>query len=67
MQAESTPCAARQHLDRLSSRLDREKKELVLFLIDLADFDQKKLGIELGYPSTLACLVGELGLTESSA
>ncbi|MBI4509942.1 MAG: hypothetical protein HY698_09925, partial [Deltaproteobacteria bacterium] len=39
----------------------------VLFLIDLADFDQKKLGIELGYPSTLACLVGELGLTESSA
>ena len=67
MNTEAQPCAARGALNRLSSRLAREKQELVLFLIELADFDRKKLGLELGYPLTLGCLVGELGLTESSA
>src|SRR6476620_8926548 len=63
----SSPSVARQLVDRLSSRLQNEKRELVLFLIELADFDAKKLALELGYPSTLSCLVSELGLTESSA
>src|SRR5881394_881885 len=58
---------ARQSVDRLSSRLPSEKRELVLFLVELADFDAKSLALELGYPSTLGCLVGELALTESSA
>src|SRR6059058_4533578 len=46
---------------------ENEKHELVLFLIELADFDAKKLALELGYPSTLGCLVKELRLSESSA
>jgi hypothetical protein len=58
---------ARQLVERLSSRLDNEKRELVLFLIELAEFDAKKLALELGYPSTLACLIAELRLSESSA
>ena len=58
---------ARQWVERLSSRLENEKRELVLFLIELADFDAKKLALELGYPSTLGCLVTELRLSESSA
>jgi 5-methylcytosine-specific restriction endonuclease McrA len=58
---------ARQLVERLSSRLANETRELVLFLIELAEFDSKKVALELGYPSTLGCLVGELGLTESSA
>jgi hypothetical protein len=71
MSAASASCSvtglARQLVERLSSRLANEKRELVLFLIELAEFDAKKLALELGYPSTLGCLVGELGLTESSA
>src|SRR6185295_4209392 len=69
MNATTPSCAsgARQLVERLSSRLENEKRELVLFLIELAEFDAKKLALELGYPSTLGCLVNELGLTESSA
>src|SRR6478609_2860207 len=63
----SSPSVARQLVERLSSRLENEKRELVLFLIELADFDAKKLALELGYPSTLGCLVTELELSESSA
>jgi hypothetical protein len=62
-----TPTLARLSVERLSSRLENEKRELVLFLIELADFDAKKLALELGYPSTLGCLVTELRLSESSA
>ena len=58
---------ARQLVERLSSRLENEKRELVLFLIELAEFDAKKLALELGYPSTLGCLMTELRLSESSA
>src|SRR4051794_9443940 len=58
---------ARQLVSRLSSRLENEKAELVMFLIELADFDAKKLALELGYPSTLGCLVSELRMSESSA
>jgi hypothetical protein len=65
--ASSGTSAARELVDRLSSRLANEKRELVLFLIELAEFDATKLALELGYPSTLGCLVGELGLTETSA
>src|SRR3954466_7033417 len=65
--ASSSPSVARQLVQRLSSRLENEKRELVLFLIELADFDAGKLALELGYPSTLACLVKELRLSESSA
>jgi hypothetical protein len=61
-----TPTLARQSVERLSSRLENEKRELVLFLIELAGFDAKKLALELGYPSTLGCLVSELRLSESS-
>jgi hypothetical protein len=43
---------ARQLVDRLSSRLANEKRELVLFLIELAEFDARRLALELGYPST---------------
>src|SRR5215470_10180503 len=64
---EGNPTFARQLVERLSSRLANEKRELVMFLIELADFDAKQLALELGYPSTLGCLVGELRLTESSA
>ena len=65
--AETSSSFARQVVARLSSRLENEKRELVLFLIELAELDAKKLALELGYPSTLGCLVAELGLTESSA
>src|SRR5262245_52401702 len=64
---ESTSQFARQLVERLSSRLANEKRELVMFLVELADFDAKQLALELGHQSTLGCLVGELGLTESSA
>src|SRR5581483_9446867 len=67
MNTQVSPSFARQFVDRLSSRLQNEKRELVLFLVELADFDARKLALELGYPSTLGCLTGELGLTESSA
>src|SRR5581483_7914149 len=67
MNTQVLPSFARQFVDRLSSRLQNEKRELVLFLVELADFDGRKLALELGYPSTLGCLTGELGLTESSA
>src|SRR5690242_17856067 len=67
MHAEALPSFARRVVDQLSSRLQNEKRELVLFLIELADFDARSLALELGYPSTLGCLIGELGLTESSA
>jgi 5-methylcytosine-specific restriction endonuclease McrA len=67
MITQATPCFARELVDRLSSRLQNEKRELVMFLVELADFDARKLALELGYPSTLSCLVRELGLTESSA
>src|SRR5512144_937089 len=63
----SVPTLARLWVERLSSRLENEKRELVLFLIELAEFDAKKLALELGHPSTLGCLVTELGLSESSA
>ena len=63
----SSPSVARQLVERLSSRLENEKRELVLFLIELAEFDAKKLALELGYPSTLGCLMTELRLSESSA
>jgi hypothetical protein len=39
----SSPSVARQLVERLSSRLENEKRELVLFLIELAEFDAKKL------------------------
>jgi len=67
LSSEATPTLARQLVQRLSSRLENEKRELVLFLIELGEFDAKKLALELGYPSTLGCLVRELRLTESSA
>src|SRR5258706_2772948 len=67
MNAQTSSSVARQLVERLSSRLQNEKRELVLFLIELAELDAKKLALELGYPSTLGCLMSELGLTESSA
>src|SRR5580765_534224 len=67
LQISSAPGFAREMVERLSSRLENEKRELVLFLMELAEFDGRKLALELGYPSTLGCLVRELGLTESSA
>jgi 5-methylcytosine-specific restriction endonuclease McrA len=62
-----SPSVARQLVERLSSRLENEKRELVLFLIELAEFDANKIALELGYPSTLGCLMTELRLSESSA
>src|SRR5258706_13788072 len=67
MNVQTSPTFARQFVARLSSRLENEKRELVLFLIELAELDAKKLALELGYPSTLGCLISELALTESSA
>src|SRR3954469_334019 len=63
----SSPSAARPLVERLPPRLENEKRELVLFLIELAEFDANKLALELGYPSTLGCLITELRLSESSA
>src|SRR3954453_4968978 len=63
----ASPSVARQLVERLWSRLENEKRELVLFLIELAEFDAKKLALELGHPSTLGCLMTELRLSESSA
>src|SRR6266481_3372198 len=69
MNAQTSSCSTEAHqlIERLTSRLANEKRELVLFRIELAEFDAKKLALELGYPSTLGCLMAELGLTESSA
>jgi hypothetical protein len=67
MNTQASPSFARQLVERLSSRLQNEKRELVMFLVELADFDSRQLALELGYPSTLGCLIGELGLTESAA
>jgi len=35
-----------------------ERQELVLFLVELGAFDAQQLALELGYPSTLGCLMG---------
>src|SRR5881394_869425 len=67
MHTENSSSFARQLVTRLSCRLENEKRELVLFLVELAEFDSKKLALELGFPSTLGCLITELGLSESSA
>jgi hypothetical protein len=63
----TTQSPARQSVERLSIRLKNERQELVLFLVELGAFDAQQLALELGYPSTLGCLMGELGLSESSA
>src|SRR6516225_3290342 len=67
MITQASPSFARQLVDQLSLRLRNEKSELVQFLVELAHFDADKRALELGYSSTLGCLVGELGLTETSA
>ncbi len=57
----------RAQLQRLALHLSNEREELVAFLVELAALDRDRRAVELGYSSTLACLVAELSLSETSA
>ena len=52
---------------RLADLLAREHAALGEFLVTLADFDRRRLWLELGYPSLFDFLHRELGLSKASA
>ncbi|BDG01798.1 HNH endonuclease [Anaeromyxobacter oryzae] len=58
---------ARDSSNRLSELLRRERHAMAAFLVALADFDAKRLWLELGYPSLFTYLNRELGLSKSAA
>ena len=58
---------ARDLSNRLSDLLRREHSALADFLVALADFDAKRVWVELGYPSLFAYLHRELRLSKGAA
>src|SRR5512138_2525793 len=58
---------ARSFTNRLSDLLGREHAALGDFLVALAEFDQGRLWVELGYASLFDFLHRELGLSKASA
>src|SRR5512138_3182115 len=58
---------ARTFTNRLAGLLAREHAALGEFLVELADFDRKRLWLDLGYASLFDFLHRELGLSKASA
>jgi hypothetical protein len=58
---------AREFTVRLQELLRRERLALADFLVALADFDQRRVWIELGYTSLFYFLHRELGLSKGAA
>src|SRR5512138_280472 len=58
---------ARTFTNRLAGLLAREHAALGEFLVELADFDRKRLWLDLGYASLFDYLHRELGLSKASA
>jgi len=58
---------AREFTARLADLLRSEHAALADFLILLADFDQRRLWVDLGYPSLFTFLHRELGLSKGAA
>jgi hypothetical protein len=59
--------SARDLTARLADLLRRERASLAEFLVALADFDQQRRWLELGYSSLFYFLHRELGLSKSAA
>ena len=59
--------SARDLTDRLADLLRREHAALGEFLVALAGFDQRRLWLDLGYPSLFCYLHRELGLSKGAA
>ncbi len=59
--------SARDLTARLAELLHRERTALAEFLLALADFDQKRLWVELGHASLFYFLHRELGLSSGAA
>ncbi len=58
---------AREFTTRLADLLRRERGALADFLVALADFDQRRLWLELGYASLFMFLHRELGLSKGAS
>ena len=58
---------ARDLSKRLSDLLRREHVAMADFLVALADFDRRKLWVELGHASLFSYLNRELGLSKGAA
>ena len=58
---------ARDLADRLASLLRREQGAMAEFLLTLADFDRKRLWLELGYSSLFHFLHRRLGMSKGAA
>jgi hypothetical protein len=58
---------AREFTSRLQDLLRRERSALGDFLVSLADFDRRRLWVDLGYASLFDFLHRELGLSKASA
>ena len=59
--------SARDLSARLAELLHRERAALAEFLVALADFDRKRLWVELGHASLFYFLHRELGLSSGAA
>jgi hypothetical protein len=58
---------ARELTARLGALLREERGAMAEFLLALADFDRRRLWVELGYPSLFSFLRRELGLSAGAA
>jgi len=58
---------AREHSDRLARLLRTEHGAMADFLVALADFDRRRLWLDLGHASLFYYLVRELGLSAGAA
>ncbi|MGB8931978.1 MAG: HNH endonuclease, partial [Anaeromyxobacteraceae bacterium] len=58
---------ARDLADRLASLLRREQGAMAEFLLTLADFDRKRLWLEMGYSSLFHFLHRRLGMSKGAA
>ncbi len=58
---------ATDHSAHLATLLGKERGDLADFLVSLADFDRKRLWLDLGYPTLWLYLIRELGLSSGAA
>jgi hypothetical protein len=58
---------ARAFTDRLADLLRREHVAMADFLLAVADFDRRRLWLEIGHASLFAFLHRELGLSKGAA
>jgi hypothetical protein len=57
----------RERVSRLAGLLAREREAMAEFVVDLADFDQRRCWEQLGYPSLFEFLVRELRVSRGNA